>query len=228
MAVTSTVLQKRPGRYANTIGVGFDIRGVDAFGAGMDRLLESRLPWIQQDAMKTVYRAIPVFARRDIQDEYNIRAGRIREHMAVRYIESDSARRGGVRLFGQWKRGIGMMQYPGTRDLRKSGRGVSYSVYRGVRSREPHAFIARLRSGNVHVVERATGQPKRARKYLDRPGKGHGPVRQRTRMDHPLVTLYRSTVAQMLARGRRPERIAEHATRLLERETLRLLSRYMK
>ena len=228
MAVTGSVLQKRPGRHASTIGIGFDIVGVENFGRGMDALLDDRLPWIQQDAMKTVYRAIPVFARRDIQDEYNIRAGRVREHMAVRYIDSGTARRGGVSLFGQWKRGIGMMQFPGTRDLRKTKRGVSYSVYRGIRSREQHAFITRLRSGNVHVVQRDTSAPKRARTYTDRRGKHEGPARQRTRMDHPLVTLYRSTVAQMLARGRRPERIAEHATRLLESETRRLLGRYLK
>lgn len=226
MAVSSTVLQKRPGRHASTIGVGFDIRGVDAFDRGMDALLGTRLPWAQEEAMKTVYRAIPVFARRDIQDEYNVRAGRIREHMAVRYIDTGTVRRGGVSLFGQWKRGIGMMQFPGTRQTRK---GVTYSVYRGVRSREDSAFVTRLKSGNVHAVERYIPAGKTwERKYTDRRGKGAGPVRQRTRKDYPLRVLYRSTVAQMLARGRRPERIAEHATRLLEKETRRHLARYLK
>lgn len=226
MSVTSSILQKRPGRHASTIGIGFDIRGVGDFGRGMHELLDSRLPWIHQDAMKTVYRAIPVFARRDIQDEYNIRAGRVREHMAVRYIEGQGAARGGVRLFGQWKRGIGMMQFPGTRQTRK---GVTYSVYRGQRTRADDAFIVRLKSGNVHAVEQdVTAGKTWQRKYVDRQGKRAGPVRQRTRMDYPLKVLYRSTVAQMLARGRRPERIAEHATRLMESETRRLLGRYLK
>lgn len=219
MAVTPSTLQKRPGRHGRTIGVGFDIRGVESFGQGMDELLDSRLPWIQQDAMKTVYRSIPVFARRDIQAEYNIRAGRVREHMAVRYIDNGTARRGGVRLYGQWKRGIGLMQYPGTRQLKRKG-GVSYSVYRGRRQRMSDAFIAPLlvgkgAQGNVHVVTRY------GPKVVMQQGRYKGKLRQR------LAVEYRSTVAQMLAHGRRPERIAEQATQLLERETRRLVARYL-
>lgn len=222
MAAVHASALKKSGR---SIGVGFDIRGIESFSRGMSELLDSRLPWIQQDAMKTVYRSIPVFARRDIQAEYNVRAGRVREHMAVRYIDTGTARRGGVRLYGQWKRGIGLMQYPGTRQTRK---GVTYSVYRGARSREDSAFIARLKSGNLHVVQRdVTAGKTWERKYTDRRGKGAGPVRQRIRKDYPLVVLYRSTVAQMLAHGRRPERIAEHAAQLLERETRRLVARYL-
>ena len=216
--VTSRVLEKRPGRHGNAIGIGFDIRGVDSFGQRIDELLGTRLPWIQQQAMKTVYRSIPVFARRDIQDEYNIRAGRVREHMAVRYIDDGTARRGGVRLVGQWKRGIGLMQYPGTRQLKRKG-GVSYSVYRGRRQRMADAFIAPLlvgkgAQGNVHVVSRY------GPKVLMKEGRYKGKLRQK------LAVEYRSTVAQMLAHGRRPERIAERATQLLEQETRRLVARY--
>lgn len=216
MAGVSASVQKKSGR-REPIGVGFDIRGVEQFGTGMDELLDERLPWIQQEAMKTVYRSIPVYARRDIQAEYNIRAGRVREHMAVRYLDSGTARRGGVRLYGQWKRGIGLMQYPGTRRTKK---GVTYSVYRGRRSLEPGAFIAPLlvgkgQAGNVHVAHRY------GPKVTMQAGRYKGKQRQR------LAVEYRSTVAQMLAHGRRPERIAEHATQLLEKETRRLVSRYL-
>lgn len=201
------------------VGVGFDIRGVKEFGTKMDQLLRDRAKWVQEDAMKTVYRAIPVYARRDIQQEYNIRAERVREHMAVRYLDGGNGRRGGVQLIGQWKRGIGMMQYPGTKQL-KRGKGVSYSVYRGARSREPDAFIARMLAGdqvaaNLHVVQRY------GPKVIMLKGRYKGKKRQRVEV------LYRATVAQMLARGRRPERIADHATMLLEKETRRLLKRYL-
>lgn len=216
MSVTSSRLQRAARRGGQVTGVGFDIRGFEEARRAPSLLLD-RMPWFQERAIQSLYRALPVEARRDIQAEYNIRAGRVREHLAVRYLDGDGARLGGVRLYGQWKRGIGMMQYPGTRQTR---RGVSYSVYHGVRKVEEGAFIARLLAGhrlseNEHVAVRYGPRVEM------KAGRYKGKKRQR------IATVYRSTVAQMLARGRRPERLAEWATRYVGGEVKRQVASYM-
>lgn len=211
-------------RYGRTTGVNFDLGG--ALQAQRDMgLLADRLPWMQERAIRTLARRLPVEARRDIQAEYNILARRVREHLTARVISGgDSTRLAGVRLVGQWKRGIGLRNFSG----RATRKGVTYSVYRGRRSLAEGAFLARLKGGNVQAVERVTSLPKVQRKYTDRRGKGHGPVRQRTRMDHPLQVLYRSTVAQMLAKGRRPERLLDYSRGILQREVERQLQSYLR
>lgn len=217
MIVRASTLQREASRGGQVKGVGFDIRGLDEARKAPADLLE-RLPWFQERAIQSLYRALPVEARRDIQAQYNIRAGRVREHMAIRYLPSGGARRGGVRLYGQWKRGIGLMQYPGTRQTRK---GVAYSVHHGVRKLEPGAFVARLLAGNRqgenrHVAERY------GPKVQMKAGRYKGQKRQR------IQTLYRATVAQMLAQGRRPERLAEWATRYLANQVERQMASYLR
>ena len=217
MSVTAAQLQRPKSRGGQLQGVGFDIHGFDQARKAPADLL-SRLPWFQERAVQSLYRALPVEARRDIQGEFNIRAGRVREHMAIRYLRPDGARLGGVRLFGQWKRGIGLMQYPGTRQTRK---GVTYSVYRGVRKLEQGAFIARLLAGrqggvNQHVVHRYSP------KVEMQAGRYKGKKRQRLQVE------YRSTVAQMLAKGRRPERLADWASRYLASEVSRQIDSYLR
>lgn len=211
-------------RFGRTTGVGFDLSGALQVQRDLG-LLADRLPWMQERAIRTLARRLPVEARRDIQAEYNILARRVREHMTARVISSgDSTRLAGVRLIGQWKRGIGLRNF----SARSTRKGVTYSVYRGRRQLMEGAFIRRLKGGNEHAVIRDTTKPKRPRTYLDRRGKGHGPVRQRTRMDHPLQVLYRSTVAQMLAQGRRPERLLDFSRQVLQREVERQLQSYQR
>lgn len=104
-----------------------------------------------------------------------------------------------VKLKGRFK-GIGLINF-GARDLRQSKGGVSYSIFRGRRDRLPHAFIATLRGGNRQVVER-TGKSRL-----------------------PIQTEYGPTAAQMLRKGRRPERIVDYAVGFVGTEIRRQLAR---
>lgn len=214
MATASTT----KARFGHATGVSFDLRGALQVQRDLG-LLADRLPWLQERAIRTLARRLPVEARRDIQAEYNILARRVREHMQARVITGgDSTRLSGVRLVGQWKRGIGLRNF----SARQTRKGVTYSVYRGSRQLMEGAFIARLRGGNEHAVIRDTTKPMRSRKYTDRKGK------QRTRTDYPLAVLYRSTVAQMLAKGRRPERLLDFSRQVLQREVERQLQSYLR
>lgn len=214
-SVASTV--SKTGR---TRGVHFDLRGVGAPGEALRYLLDDRMTWFRERAIGTLIRRLPVEARRDIQGEYNIDATRVREHLHASGVRDEaSPRLAGVRLVGQWKRGIGLMQFSARWNRR--WKGVRYSVFRGQRGEEAGAFIARMKSGNVHAVRR-DGPKDWQRSYTDRKGK------QRTRMDQRLVVLYRSSIAQMLAKGRRPERLLDYSRNLLEADIQRQINGYLR
>src|SRR5690606_17836501 len=85
--------------------------------------LSGQLPWIQRRAMATLRRRLPVYARRDMQAEYNIGARRVNQDLSSR-IDGDT-----IKLTGHW-RGIGLMNF-GARETRK---GVTASIMRGRRS----------------------------------------------------------------------------------------------
>lgn len=166
-------------------------------------LLADRLPWIQKRAIQTLRRRLPVQARRDIQAEYNIGAQRVNRDLSAR-VTAD-----GIKLVGHF-RGIGLRNF----GARQTRRGVTAEIIRGRRSLHPGAFLARLLSGNVQAVSRVN--PKRkmtAGRYV-------GKVRQ------PLAVEYGATVAQMLAKGRRPERLADYAVGAAGAEIERLLQYY--
>lgn len=195
------------------LAFGFELQGVLTASRNLGAI-SGRLPYIQERAISTLRRRIPVEARRDIQKEYAIKAARVNKDLRV------SNYAGGIRITGYW-RGIGLTNY-GARDLRKSGGGVSYMIFRGVRSVRPRSFIAPLlkgkkgRTGNVHVAHREGSKRKmRAGRYL-------GQMRQ------PIVTDYGPTVAQMLAKGRRPQRLADYARGVLGREMARLTAVELK
>lgn len=208
--MAATVNTRRGNRQA--MGVSFDLQGAVQVQRDLG-LLADRLPWLQERAIRTLRRRLPVEARRDIQAEYNITAGRVRDHLVARLIEGGtSARLAGVRLTGQWKRGIGLVNF----SARQTRKGVSYSVYRGKRDLVEGAFIARLLGGNQHVVERH-GKP-----VVMKAGRYAGKKRQR------LYVHYRSTIAQMLAKGRRPERLLDFSRNLLQQDVERQLRSYMR
>lgn len=193
------------GRYR----LGFDLHGSLAASRNL-ALLADRLPWMQKRAVQTLRRRLPVQARRDIQQEYNVGAQRVARDLKI-YSTPD-----GLRLVGQF-RGIGLMQF-GARQVRK---GVTASILRGKRSLHPGAFLASLLmgkwsliGGNVQAVSRQG--PKR----LMTQGRYKGQRRQ------PIAVEYGATVAQMLAKGRRPERLADFARGVLGDELERLLAYY--
>lgn len=104
----------------------------------------------------------------------------------------------GIALIGR-ARGINAIQFGATWSRRMKG-GARYSIKRGGdRGGRAGAFIATGRSNNRLVFER-TGD-----KRL------------------PIQAVYGPSVGQMLKHGRRPERLAEFAIRILQAEQQRLL-----
>jgi len=104
----------------------------------------------------------------------------------------------GVALIGR-SRGINAVEFGATWSRRMKG-GARYRIKRGGdRSGHDGAFIATGRSNNRLVFVRA------------------GTRRL------PLQAVYGPSVGQMLKHGRRPERLAEFAIRILESEQRRLL-----
>lgn len=96
-------------------------------------------------------------------------------------------------------RGINAVQFGASWSKRFKG-GAKYALKRGaVRSPHDGSFIATGRSGNRLVFER------QGKKRL------------------PLQGVYGPSVGQMLKHGRRPQRLAEFALRVLESEQRRLL-----
>lgn len=169
---------------------GFQRRAEQMRGIGREAgLIVSR-------TVSTVMRRLPVAARRDIQDEYNIRAGRVSPFL--------SARRGDgyVELVGQ-KRGIGLINFGG----RWGGRRTEGAVAKVRKAEGPTVyagtFIANLRGGNTQIVERA-------------------PEARRNKKRFPLRTLYGPSVAQMLRNAARRERLADLAQELASTEFDRL------
>lgn len=109
----------------------------------------SNLDTSRDRAIGTLARRLPVIARRDMQQEYNLRASRITDNL--RSMRGD----GYIQLTGS-KRGIGLIEFGGryggiktagaTAQVRRSG---GREVYSG-------SFIATLRGGNRQIVERET------------------------------------------------------------------------
>lgn len=184
------------------LSANFELQGALAASRNLG-LLADRLPWIQRRAIQTLRRRLPVEARRDIQAEYAITAGRVNQDLTSRVTDS------GVVLRGHYK-GIGLRNFAG----RQTARGVTASVLRGQRTLRPGSFLATLLGGGVQAVLRH-GEPRVMTK-----GRYKGKRRQ------PLRVEYGATVAQMLAKGRRPERLADYAKGVLQAEVERLLAYY--
>lgn len=169
---------------------------------------------IEQRAIGTLRRRLPVQARRDIQQEYSIKAQRLREDLKVRDTPN------GLSLLGEWRGGIGIRHFAGTRLLKKGG--LSASPIKGKRKLYPSAFMARLlpgrdgKPGNVHIVQRkGAARPMTAGRY-----KG---LRKQ-----PIEPIYGPTAAQMLAARGRPDRLAEFSEGILLKEIERLQKMYSK
>jgi hypothetical protein len=143
-----------------------------------------------------------VQARRDIQAEYAIAAGRLNKDLGVGNIA------GGLRLTGYF-RGIGLRNFA----ARQTRPGVTAAVFRGKRTLREGTFMAPLLGGGVQVVRRE-GEPRLMTK-----GRYAGKKRQ------PLVVEYGPSAAQMLRKGRRPERLVDFARGVLASEVDRQLAR---
>lgn len=125
--------------------VAFDLTAIIAEAARV-RGFAGDLGKVKQRTIGTLARRLPVIARRDIQQEYNLPASRINEGLVTR------ATGGMVELTGK-KRGIGFVAY-GARDTRR--KGVVVTIVRGKREQWSDAFIARGRGGNLQAFVRQT------------------------------------------------------------------------
>lgn len=173
------------------------LNGMRAFQSVL-REFEALPEKVQVRAVQTLKRKSKTEARRDIQAEYNLKARRINDGLYVRDTTD------GVAVVGR-SRGINAIAFGAkwsSSHRGKSKRGAYFAIKRG-QTKEPQdgAFIARGRSGNELVFER----------------KGQSRL--------PLHSVYGPSVAQMLKHGRRPDRIADFAARILADETRRLLER---
>lgn len=166
----------------------------------------------QRRALGTLRRRLAPEAKRDIQAEYNLKAGRIAEGLAVR----DSAE--GIRLIGR-SRGINAAQF-GVR-ARGKNRAASFAIKRiDDRTHDGSAFVGVGLSNNRLVFWR--GSNKFVGRHLHRVKEAHY-LPNVGKWREPLTAIYGPSVGQMLKHGRRPERLAEFAVRVLEAEQRRLL-----
>lgn len=182
------------------IGLNFRLDGVLETSRELGALAR-RLPTIQKRAIGTLRRRLPVQARRDIQAEYNIGAARLRKDLGTSILAD------GLRITGYF-RGIGLRNF----GARQTGAGVTAAVFRGARSLRAGAFLAPMLGGGVQAVRRE------GEKRLMTKGRYFGKRRQ------PLLLEYGPSAAQMLRKGRRPERLVDFARGLLRGEVDRQLT----
>ena len=152
----------------------------------------------QRRALGTLRRRWPVIARRDIQTEYALSAQRVRAGLSVRTT------REGVELVGV-ARGVGLRNF-GTR---KTSTGLSYSAVRGKRGFRRSGFQNRYRGAEIAFVRTPTSGDKRV---------------PRT----PILRLYGPSLAQMLRKGDRPERMAQAGLDVISADIDRLLLRSLR
>lgn len=156
-------------------------------------------------ATGTLLRRLPVEARRDMQQQYNLSTRRINFDLSARRAGESS-----IDLVGR-RRKIGLIQYGARWDRRSSGatvaieRGAGRSAWDG-----GGAFIAVGVSGNKHVFERFGGKRRMQR------------GRYEARMRQPISVQHFGSIADFLIEGKRVERLADLALEVLSAEVTRL------
>lgn len=149
-------------------------------------------------ATSTLVRRLPVEARRDIQTEYNLPAGRISQDLSATKDETS------VTLTGK-ARPIGLEAFSGRWGGPKSA-GATAQVFVGEGAHVyAGTFIAVGASGNRQIFSRKIVGGRRAGRL-------------------PLKNLQGPNVASMLRKGDREERLADFAQTTLSVEIDRLLS----
>jgi hypothetical protein len=156
--------------------------------------IPARITQAQYRAWITLRRRWPVIARRDIQREYALTAQRIRAGLRLRTVAQ------GVQLIGS-TRGIGLHQFR----ARPSRDGLRYTALKG---------RPRVRQGGFEQMHRGTPVA------FERVPLAHGKRVPRT----PIRRLYGPSVAQMLRKGDRPQRVAQAGLEVITAELHRQLS----
>lgn len=154
----------------------------------------------QRRALGTLRRRWPVIARRDIQTEFALTAARIRTGLSVRTTAS------GVELVGV-ARGVGLRNFASKRSA--DDRGLDYTAVRGRRSFKRSGFHRRHGGAEIAFERTPISGPKRV---------------PRT----PIRRLYGPSLAQMLRKGDRPERMGQAGLDVITAEIDRLLLRSLR
>lgn len=195
-----------------TPGFSIDITGALEAAQGISDF-PRKVTLTQRRAVSTLRRRLLTEAKRDIGREYNLKAGRIADGLRARSVQD------GLALVGA-SRGINAAAFGATWSRTRRGKttgGARYKFRRSDAIRQ-HAgtFIARgIGSGTPLVFQRDT---KRGKHRVSR-GVNAG------RMKEYLLAVYGPSVAQMLKHGARPERLAQFALGVIDKEIDRQLAR---
>lgn len=154
----------------------------------------------QRRALGTLRRRWPVIARRDIQTEYALSAQRIRAGLSVRTTCE------GVELVGV-ARGVGLRNFASKRSA--DDRGLNFTALRGKRGFRRSGFHRRHGGADIAFVRTPVSGDKRV---------------PRT----PIIRLYGPSLAQMLRKGDRPDRMAQAGLDVITAEIDRLLLRSLR
>jgi hypothetical protein len=189
-------------------GLSFELQGALALSRNLG-ILARDIGKFEQRAIGTLKRKVGTEARRDIQREYNIKAGRLSKDLRV------STPSDGIRITGYF-RGIGLRNF----SARQTKAGVTAGVFKAKRTLREGAFFAPLLGGvdggNKHVVRREGDKRVMTR------GRYAGKQRQ------PIAVQYGPTAAQMLRKQGRPERLADFALGVLGAEMTRQVDGWLK
>ena len=162
--------------------------------------IPARVALSQRRALGTLRRRWPVIARRDIQTQYALPAQRIRAGISV------LTTREGVELVGA-ARGVGLRNFASKRSA--DDRGLDYTAVRGRRSFKRSGFHRRHGGADIAFERTPIAGPKRV---------------PRT----PIRRLYGPSLAQMLRKGDRPERMGQAGLDVITAEIDRLLLRSLR
>jgi hypothetical protein len=159
---------------------------------------------VVQRARATLSRRLLVEARRDIQTEYALKASRIRDALSLRNS-------GDVVELKASGRGVGLINFPNSGGRR--GREFRVEIKRGEGKRpwDTGTFVAPGLNGALQAWVRDT----RKKREMEA-GRYKGKERQ------PLLKQWSVSVAQMLRRPDRRDRLSEFAQRILAAEVERL------
>ncbi|ALN64573.1 hypothetical protein GLA29479_3722 [Lysobacter antibioticus] len=162
--------------------------------------IPAKVTLAQRRALGTLRRRWPVIARRDIQAEYTLSAARTRAGLSVRTTAS------GMELVGV-ARGVGLRNFASKRSA--DDRGLDYTAVRGRRSFKRSGFHRRHGGADIAFERTPIAGPKRV---------------PRT----PIRRLYGPSLAQMLRKGDRPERMGQAGLDVITAEIDRLLLRSLR
>lgn len=192
-------------------GISMDISGDLDAARGISEF-PRKVAQAQKRALSTLRRRLLTEAKRDIGQEYNLKAGRIAEGLKFRSVQD------GVALVGK-ARGINAIEFGATWHRTRRGKatsGARYRIYRKDAATE-HAgtFIATGVNGTPLVFRRDT---KRGKHRVTR-GANAG------QMKEYLISVYGPNVAKMLRHGTRPQRLVQFARQILDKEIARQMAR---